>query len=312
MVEVSRGKSQRLELSKLVPLMREIGNLKRIRDAQTKDSMAARMFERAWARIIGGEAVRSVAVTMIAEAIIAVNLGAIDAPILRSAEISDDDIETILVRAFESSASHLDVNLADELRFKISKTVREKKSDNDYQPVRFVENLKRQPRAGATKSGAPKSVFDQPENHAEHCLTVAVIGAILAVHFDADLETTFFAGLTHHFHNAYLPDSGFAGEESLGEFLPLIFQSFRHRCLEEVPENLHEKIWRIFEMIETADQPEAKAFHTADVFDRVLQMRHHAEANEFTLRYAMEETELVHAGPVQNFHYEVLQAAKLI
>ena len=178
--------------------------------------------------------------------------------------------------------------------------------------AKFVENLKNQPHSGATKIGAPKRIFDQPENHAEHCLAVAVIGALLAGRFGADIATVFLTGLIHHFHNAYLPDSGFAGEAALGEFLPRIFDSFRRRCLREVPENLHETIWTQFKTIETADAPEAQAFHAADVFDRVLQMLHHSEANEFTLQYAMEEVELVHAGAVQNFHYDALRRAELI
>ncbi len=299
-------------LSDSIPLCREIGNLKRIRSAASKDSLAAEMFGRAWQKIAGGEAVRSVAAATVAEAVCAVNLGAIEAQVLRRGGLSADEIETVLCRAFDAVAAPINENLRIELRGQIGNLMVENDSQNRKSPIRFVERLKNQPRSGATKVGAPKRIFDAPENHAEHCLAVAVIGALLANSFAADFETVFLTGLIHHFHNAYLPDSGFAGEEALGEFLPRVFNSFRRECLSEVPENLHEFIRKQFTDIETADTPEAKAFHAADVFDRVLQMLHHAESNEFTLQYAMEEAELVHAGAVQSFHFDVLRRAKLI
>ena len=299
-------------LADLIPLCREIGNLKRIRAIGTSDSLAARMFERAWGKINRGTSIHSVAAATVAEAVIASNLGAIDARVLRRGGLTDDECETVLRRAFETAAAPVDEDFRAELCGQIRGIIDESTSQKQHPPIRFVENLKHQPRSGATKVGAPKRIFDAPENHAEHCMAVAVIGALLANRFAADIETVFLIGLIHHFHNAYLPDSGFAGEEALGEFLPRIFHSFRRDCLREVPENLHEFVQAQFKTIETDDAPEAKAFHAADVFDRVLQMLHHAEANEFTLAYAMEEAELVHAGAVRDFHYDVLRRAKLI
>ncbi|MDQ2746695.1 MAG: HD domain-containing protein [Acidobacteriota bacterium] len=296
--------------SELIPLLREIANLKRIRAAQTNgQSFAARLFERAWTEISsGGAEIRQVALQTSKNALIAANLGAIDAEVLRAAELDESEIGLILNRAFNSVASPVDADLLAEMN-EISAA---KSGEKSLAAPHFVELLSRQPRSGATKVGAPKLIFDQPENHAEHSIIVGIYGVLLAPLFGADLETVFLAALTHHFHNAYLPDSGFAGEESLGEFLPRIFDVFRRLCLAEVPENIHEKIRNALKVIETADAPEAKAFHAADVFDRVLQMRHHAEANEFTLKYALEEAELVHAGAIQEFHYEVLRAARLI
>lgn len=308
----SVAKSETQTLAKFVPLLREIGNLKRIRAAESEVSLAAQMFERAWGRINGGENVKSVAVSTVAEAIIAANLGAISTEVLRRANLSDNEIETILLRAFDRFANVLDEKFAVELCARIKREVAENFTANDYETAKFVEKLKRQPRSGATKTGAAKRIFDQPENHAEHCLAVAVGGAILADFYQADFATVFLTGLIHHFHNAELPDSGFAGEELLGEFLPQVFREFRSNCLREVPENLHEEIWHLFAEIKTANAANARAFHAADVFDRVLQMRHHAEANEFTLSYAMEEMELVHAGAVQKFHYDALRGGGLI
>ena len=295
-------------LAAFAPLFWEINNLKRIRAANLKRSFAAKLFQSAWRQIIGGVNIRAVAVETARDAIVAANLGAIDAEVLSSAGLKQTEVATILHRAFDAIAAPIDAELRAEMR----ETIDGKSNLNDIKNPLFVELLIRQPRSGATKTGAPRRIFDQPENHAEHSIIVGVYAVLLSPVYAAEIETIFFAALAHHFHNAYLPDSGFAGEESLGEFLPRVFDAFRRKCLQEIPEKLHEKIWAVLEIIETADAPEAKAFHAADVLDRVLQMRHHAEANEFTLNYAMEEAELVHAGAIQEFHYDVLRTAKLI
>ncbi len=60
-------------------------------------------------------------------------------------------------------------------------------------------------------------MFEPPENHAEHCLAVAVYGVLLAPRYGADPSVVFLAGLAHHLHNARLPDSGFTGEALLGD-----------------------------------------------------------------------------------------------
>jgi fumarate hydratase class II len=60
-----------------------------------------------------------------------------------------------------------------------------------------------------------------------------------------------------------------------------------------------------------AAAPAAQAFHAADVLDRVLQVHHHARAAAFTVEQALDDLELVHAGPVQGFHTDVLAAAGL-
>ena len=204
----------------------------------------------------------------------------------------------------------LDADLCDEMRG-VSSTAQH---DSEQVGVpRFAELLSLQPRSGATKTGAPKLIFDAPEDHAAHSIIVGVYAVLLAPIYRADSETVFSRRRSRIiFITPICLIRVFAGEELLGEFLPRIFDVFRRECLAEIPENLHDKIWRALKIIETADTSEARAFHAADVIDRVLQMRHHAEANEFTLKYALEEAELVHAGAIQEFHYEVLRAANLI
>lgn len=295
------------DVSKLIPLFWEIGNLKRVRAAHLAGSVAENLFRQAWMQIAAGADVRQTALRIAADAVVAAQLGAIDRDVLRSAELSEAETKEIFKRGFDFACA-LDENQKNEL-WQALDTVLDLKSEKTLQ---FVEMLARQPRSGATKIGAPRLIFDQPENHAEHCLSVGVCAVLLAPVFAADVETVFLCALAHHFHNARLPDAGFAGEEMLGAQLPKVFSAFREKCLQELPVGLGEKIRKTFVLIETADSPEARAFHAADVIDRVLQMRHHAAVAEFTLQRAMEEMELVHAGAIQTFHYEILRAAELI
>ncbi|MDQ3711049.1 MAG: HD domain-containing protein [Acidobacteriota bacterium] len=296
-------------LAMIIPLFWEIGNLKRIHPANLTFSFAANLFLQSWKNVAGGADVRDVAIKITADTVAAAQLGAINADVLRRAELSETKIQTILERSFDLSSAPIEKNLRDELRAALMREFERSESD-DAPP--FAEKLARQPRSGATKPNSPRLIFDQPENHAEHVITVAVYAVLLAPFFNADIATVFLAALGHHFHNADLPDAGFAGEELLGEFLPIIFDKLREQCLGELPLGLHEPIKRTFVLIENAASPEARAFHAADVIDRVLQMRHHAEANEFNLKYALEKMELVHAGPVQAFHYQILRTANLV
>ena len=295
-------------LAPMVPLFWEIGNLKRVRPAYLTVSFAEDLFLQSWKSIAGGADVRDVAIKIVADAVAAARLGAINADVLRRAELNETEIQTILERSFNLSSAPIEKNLRGELRAAL---MCEFDAGETNAPP-FAEKLARQPRSGATKPNAPRLIFDQPENHAEHIITVAIYAVLLAPYFDADVATVFLIALSHHFHNADLPDAGFAGEELLGEFLTVIFSNLREQCLRELPINLHESIKRTFVLTENAASPEARAFHAADVIDRVLQMRHHAETNEFNLKYALEEMELVHAGAVQAFHYDVLRAASLV
>lgn len=297
-----------MNLASVIPLFWEIGNLKRVTPANLNVSFAANLFLQSWRSVAGGANVREVAIKVAADAVAAAQLGAINASILRGAELNEKEIQTILERSFDMSSASIEMNLREELRAALTREFGA--GESDAPP--FAEKLARQPRSGATKPGAPRLVFDAPENHAEHVITVAIYAVLLAPFFNADIATVFLAALGHHFHNADLPDAGFAGEELLGEFLPVIFNRLRESCLRGLPADLHEPIRETFILIENAESNEARAFHAADVIDRVLQMRHHAEANEFNLKYALEDLELVHTGAVQSFHYDVLRAAKLI
>jgi 5'-deoxynucleotidase YfbR-like HD superfamily hydrolase len=154
-------------------------------------------------------------------------------------------------------------------------------------------------------------MLEPPESHAEHCATVAVYGVILSGLFEADPAPVFLAGLAHHLHNAGLPDSGFTGEELLGEHLPQVAGRFREAALEELPAGVREEAEACLELTRDADSPEGRAFHAADVLDRVLQMQNYERQAGFTLDQALGDMDLVHPGPLKEFQDAVISRAGL-
>lgn len=175
----------------------------------------------------------------------------------------------------------------------------------------FVGALSRQPRAGATAPGQPRLIVEPPGNHAEHCWAVAVYGALLADDVDADPADAFLLGLAHHLHNAVLPDAGFVGEMLLGVHLEPVVHRLTDRELATLPAELAERIRALLACRADAATPVGGAVHAADVLDRVLQCHHHARAAGFTAEQALVDLELVHAGPVADYHHAVLAAAGL-
>ncbi len=238
-----------------------------------------------------------------ADALAAIRLGGIDSATLRAVGVSDP--VSILERSFDEVSAPLPRMLARELRLSLGRLVQDR-------PIpAFAEALIRQPRAGATCPGKPRLVLEPPENHGDHCLVVAVLGTLLAERYGGDPAIVFLAGLSHHLHNAVLPDSGFAGEILLGdEFGPIMTRLF-DRALDALPPPLSATVGAALSVISGADTPEGRAFHAADVMDRVLQMRHFDDVARFTTLQALEDLGLVHAGPVQAFHHAVLTEAGL-
>jgi hypothetical protein len=174
-----------------------------------------------------------------------------------------------------------------------------------------VDALARQPRAGVTCPGRPRILLEPPENHAEHCLMVAVYGVVLSPVYGADPATVFLAGLAHHLHNAAMPDSGFTGEMLLE---PLLGRAMSHAAglaLAELDEPLRAEVERARAVLPDADTPEGRAFHAADVADRVLQIAQHLRAPSLTMESVLGEMELVHDGPVKAFHDRTLAEMRL-
>lgn len=296
---------QALALAALTPLAAELCTLKRVRDARAPESLAARLFRRAWAALLAGQDAESCALQTTADALAACRLGGIDRAALAACGIEGDAAAAILARSFDEVAIPLDPALGRALRARIGQDMA-----SGAAPA-FAEALIRQPRAGATCPGKPRIILEPPESHGEHCLVVAVLGTLIAPRYGATPTLPFLAGLAHHLHNATLPDSGFAGEMLLGAELEPILRRLFADALAALPMPLAAATRAALDHIGGAGTAEGRAFHAADVIDRVLEMRHFAAVGRFTVDQALDDMDLVHAGPVQRFHRMVLAEAGL-
>ncbi|MFC4692446.1 hypothetical protein [Geodermatophilus arenarius] len=292
-------------LAGLRPLLAEIGDAKRVRVAGTPGSLAEQAFARAWGRLVAGEDVADVAESETAAAVARARLAGIDAGVLTAAGLSDDEALAVLRRGFDEVAGPLDHRLRDRLGAALSPL------PAPAATPALAGTLNAQPRAGATAPGRPRIVVEPPESHGDHCLTVAVYGVLVAPVVGADPVAPFLLGLAHHLHNVVLPDAGFAGEVLLGDTLERVVATLEERELAALPDALADRVRGVLALRPGADVPEARAFHAADVLDRVLQVHHHARAAAFTAAQALDDLELVHAGPVQAYHLDVLAAAGL-
>ena len=290
-------------LAAFTPLAAELGDLKRIRDASSPDSLASLAFRQAWGRLAAGEDARTVALSTTADALAAARLGGIDRTVLERTGVADPI--GVLGRSFDQVAGPLEPGLGRDLRAALG-------GPPPSLPVpAFAAALIRQPRAGATCPGKPRLVLEPPENHGDHCLVVAVLGTVLAGHYRADPAVAFVAGMAHHLHNAALPDSGFAGEILLGDELGPLMRRLFDRELATLPPGVAATVRAALATIGDADTPEGRAFNAADVMDRVLQMRQYDRVAGFTTSQALDDLELVHAGPIQAFHHRVMAEAGL-
>ncbi|GAC1305747.1 MAG: hypothetical protein NVSMB21_07740 [Vulcanimicrobiaceae bacterium] len=295
-------------LAHLAPLLEDIGALKRTRRAGARSSVAAGLFARAWRRVVAGDGVAAVARETTALAIAASRLGAIDGAILARGGIDEAARLEIVRAAFDRAAAPI----PDERRAALRATLSGDVDLADTSAPPFVRALAEQPRAGATAPDAPRLVLEPAESHAEHCLAVCVYAVIVAGRYETPGDDAFLFGLAHHLHNAVLPDSGFAGEALLGERFETIVERFTDEVLATLPPELSRRVRDVRRrLLESTDEPEARAFHAGDVIDRVLQVRQYARVAAFEVAHALDDLELVHAGPIQRFHLGVLAEAGL-
>lgn len=292
-------------LGVFVPLAVELCDLKRVRDATNPDSLATRLFRRGWGALLAGLPVAEIAMAITADAVAAARLGGIDRIVLTACGLDKAEATMVLARSFDEVAGPVNPTLAAALSTHLGTL-----TTAGAAPA-FAEALIRQPRAGATCPGKARIVLEPPENHGDHCLVVAVLATLLAPHYDADPAVAFLSGMAHHLHNATLPDSGFAGEILLGDHLAPILRRLFDQELATLPGLLSGMTRHALDGIADAETPAGRAFHAADVIDRVLQMRHYDRVAAFTVDQALDDMDLVHAGPIQSFHYAVLAEAGL-
>lgn len=294
------------DLRGLLPLYRELGHLKRIHSADAVGSIAERLFRRGWAGLVAGEPAERVALRTVAAALAAARLGDLDRAKLAALGLSDAENVVVLERSFDEVADVLDAGLARRLRAALT--------DGAPEPgptPAFVDTLARQPRAGVTCPGKPRIVLQPAENHAEHCLTVAVYAVVAAPIEGADPTAVFVASMAHHLHNVGMPDAGFTGEMLLGDALDGVITRSREAALAELLPPLAEQVRAALAPISGDATPEARAFHIGDVLDRVLEIEQHLLARAVTMDDVLGEYGLVHDGPVKPLHDRILADAGL-
>ena len=288
----------------LLSLLRELGELKRVRSAARPGTIAERLFADGWSRLLAGALPEDAMRGNVAAALTATRLGDIDAATLRTLDVAEDTIAPILARALAEITAVIDPALAARLSGP--------HLDPPAVPLPdFVARLARQPRAGVTCPGQPRLLFEPPENHAEHCAAVALYGVLLAPVFDADPATVWLAGLAHHLHNADLPDSGYTGEMLLEPHLGDVMARATARALAQLPAAIAVPVENARRILPNADTAEGRAFHAADALDRVWQIDQHLRAGRTTLHTVLTDMALVHEGPVKTFQDQVLHAAGL-
>ncbi len=291
--------------SHLRDLFQEIGDLKRIRSAGREGSVATRGFRAAWTALDAGEAPETTMERIVASALAATRLGDLDRAKLTELGLDGAEGSAVLARAFDAVAGSLDPTFASRLREGLAWDAPSDRPDGATRPA-FVRALAEQPRAGATCPGKPRIVLEPPENHAEHCWAVAVLGVLLCPSYGAEPVTVFLAGLAHHLHNAAMPDSGFTGEMLLGDQLAPVVARATDAALAQLEEPLRDVIVAARRVLADDRSPEGRAFHAADVIDRVMQIAQHLRPATITMATVLDELELVHEGPVKPFHDRVL------
>ena len=237
---------------------------------------------------------------IVARGLAATRLGDLDRDMLEDLGLSLAAALDVLGDAFDAVSAGVEPSLATALRRSLGDVLA-----TGPTPA-FVAALAAQPRAGATCPGRPRLVLQPAESHAEHCWAVAVFSVLLAPRYGADPCTVFLAGLAHHLHNAFMPDSGFTGEMLFGDKLPPVCAAATNRALDQLAEPLRGEIVAACAILPDAETAEGRAFHAADVIDRVNELAQHLRVASITLPRLLEEWQLVHAGPVKAFHDDVL------
>ena len=248
----------------------ELSELKRQYCHEDELSVAGDLFRKAWAMLSSGAAVCDVCHHVTAAAIAGTGLGSLRLATLAS--LLPDEWRVVALRAFDASAPLPARRFREALHAAPASATE----------PRFVASLLQQPRAGATAPGKPRLTLLPQENHGEHCLAVAALGAVLAAQSDADPDRVFLAGLAHHLHNAQLPDAGFAGEVSLGASLDPLVRRLTDAELASLSPPVRSHVADALALVGDAETAEGRAFNAADVIDRVVQQHCHERAYRFS------------------------------
>ncbi len=293
-------------IASYVPLAGELSDLKRIVSAGRAGSIATRLFSEGWCQLVAGIPVETIMQNICARALAACRLGDLDQDKLANLGLEHEAAILVLKKSFDAVSEPLDNKLAEKLRHALDIKIKVQSTMPN-----FCDQLANQPRAGVTCPSRARIMLQPSENHAEHCLVVAVIGALISPLYNADPASVFLVGMSHHFHSAVMPDSGFTGEILLGDALDSVIVRAREAVMSTLPISLTDQIKPLLAEISSDQSPNARAFHAADVLDRVLEIKQHLKSASLTMNTILDDYELVHAGPIKLFHDTVLGKAGL-
>ena len=284
------GTGHAVNWAAFAPVSAGLGEIKRVRAAHLPGTMAEALFARAWSALAGGSPAADVAADVTGRALVARTLGAMDAEVL--ADMGLEPAQIAAATAAGGSVSPRALTFASL-------------------PL-FVDRLCRQPRAGATAPGQPRTILEPAESHGDHCLIVAVLGVLIARQIGADQTRVFLAGLAHHLHNARMPDSGYAGEVLLGDALGPTVARLTSVEIATLTPGLAGWVRDALRLVGDGVSRDGQAFNAADAIDRVQQVHYHARAAAFSARTALVDLDLVHEGPLQAFQKALLRDAGLM
>lgn len=289
-------------------LLRELNDVKRLYAFNLgSDSFATRIFRQAGAAVSAGHPLH--ADVWCAAIVSAARLGALTPDILRNAGLNEADCVAVFERSINVHDTIDDPVRASLIAACPSLSLQHVPSSSVG--AEWIERLATAPRAGATCPGKPRIALEPTEMHSDHSIMVAVYAYLFADLFGAGREDAWLIGLCHHFHNAYLPDSGFSGEIMLGNHLEQIRETLRARVIHTLPECYRGRVARLLNEINDVATPLAMTFHAADTIDRVVQMEHYERAAQFRVRYALLDLNLVHEGAAQAFQHDLLNSIGL-
>ena len=287
----------------ILPLLRELGDLKRVHSAAANGSIATRLFEAGWTAWREGGEWEPIAIAGIAQGVAAARLGDLDLDRLLALGMTPPDARATLARSLEAVGSAIAPSLRDRLATALGDPL--PPADPETIPP-AIAALRRQPRAGVTAPGRARIMLRPEENHAEHSFVVALYAGLVAPFYEADASRAFWHGMAHHLHSAAMPDSGYCGEVLLGDRLDEVIARARDQALADLPERMRGPLRESLDEIGGNETPEARAFHAADVIDRVLEIEHHLRGARLTMETVLDDYGLVHDGPVKPFHDRVL------
>ncbi|UZO79260.1 hypothetical protein NBT05_09780 [Aquimarina sp. ERC-38] len=319
------AKEEVLDHFKISSLFIQLQDLKRQQPLGYSYSITEHLFIEGWNRIIKGENIEQVAGIITAKALLSITFPGFESGFFKELDLEKDKVTNILYGALYQYIKEYEINknlanlLIDSLHHELGSITegsitgftKKLKTEAFQEQAPFVYQLVKQPRAGATNPNSSRMLLLPPESHADHCLVTAVYSVLLAPTYEADFGTSFLIAMSHHLHNASLPDMGYAGEMALGDHLQFILDQSRRKALAVFPMEFQLKILDAIYKHEDISLPEGQASAAADVSDRVLDIYWRIKATKIDKKQLLDDLELIHPGPIQHFQNSFIRSLQL-